>query len=84
MEFREEIRPVGTEAVSNLASPTRLARVAASQQRDPGIIDAFWDIVGEQCRLRRTVEPFIRFLDAVVSVNAPTLEGFLFSADVRS
>jgi hypothetical protein len=81
MNFREELRPVGTDVVSNLASPTRLARVAASQQRDSTITDGIWDIVAEQCRLRRTVEPFFRFLDAVVSVNAPTLDRFSFHAN---
>jgi len=73
---------VGTEVVSNLASPTTLATVAASQQRDSTITDGIWDIVGEQCRLRGTVEPFFRFRDAVVSVSAPTLEGLSISASV--
>jgi hypothetical protein len=41
-------------------------------------------LLESKCRLRRTVELLFRFLDAVVSVSAPTLEGFSISANVGS
>ena len=74
--FRERLVPV--EGNPNLASPTGLAKMAASNLQNAQLTTELWRIISDQCLMRRNVEPFFRFLEIALAVPIPFPLTFVF------
>jgi hypothetical protein len=57
-----------------LASPSRLARLATSDEADPKTVSTVLSHITDQCTTRRSIDPLFRFMEASLAVIPVSLK----------
>ena len=57
-----------TLANPTMASPSRLARLASSELANSETVSAVFSHITSQCRIRRSIDPLFRFVEAALAV----------------
>jgi hypothetical protein len=58
---------------ADLASPSRLARLAHTDLGNSDTVSRVFATITSQCQRRRSIDPLFRFIEASLAVKSPTI-----------